>query len=119
MDSAQQGVLNSLTVLVGAPAAVSDLCGTACATAATGLAYAPPPEGLFMGTVTTAPATLPVEFRDLWADAHLVAMRWREFMEHPTCPILRARLHERVQEMEASAKRAHPLLEAHLKASAQ
>ena len=56
----------------------------------------------------------PNEVKDLWAKAHLAVMRWDEAMQHPDCPILRAKVTEQMNQLRAAAKVAEPVMEARL-----
>ena len=56
----------------------------------------------------------PHEMKNLWAKAHLVVMRWEEFILHPSDPDLRAKVTEQMQQLRAAAKMAEPVMEVRL-----
>ena len=56
----------------------------------------------------------PNEMKNLWAASHLAVMRWEEFMLHPDCPELRAKVSEHMRQLKAAAKIAEPVMEVRL-----
>ena len=60
----------------------------------------------------------PQEMKDLWARSHLAVMRWEEFLLHPDCPDLRAKVTEQMLQLKAAAKIAEPVMEARLELKA-